>query len=197
MRKKQIFFGKVLFLFLLAFSSVSAMASDGNAQPRYRTPDVAPADRLALALDGVRNPGNMGTIVRLADWFGIDDIFCSEDSADLYNPKVVQATMGAILRVRVHYLPLADFLARTAAQGIPVYGTALDGDDIYDAPLDRAGVIVMGNEGRGISAECASTLTRRLLIPSYPADHRGSESLNVAMAAGIVCAEFRRRAARG
>ena len=77
------------------------------AQPRYRTPDVAPADRLALALDGVRNPGNMGTIVRLADWFGIDDIFCSEDSADLYNPKVVQATMGAILRVRVHYLPLA------------------------------------------------------------------------------------------
>ncbi len=139
----------------------------------------------------------MGTIVRLADWFGIDDIFCSEDSADLYNPKVVQATMGAILRVRVHYLPLADFLARTAAQGIPVYGTALDGDDIYDAPLDRAGVIVMGNEGRGISAECASTLTRRLLIPSYPADRRGSESLNVAMAAGIVCAEFRRRAARG
>ena len=96
------------------------------AQPRYRTPDVAPADRLALALDGVRNPGNMGTIVRLADWFGIDDIFCSEDSADLYNPKVVQATMGAILRVRVHYLPLADFLARTAAQGIPVYGTAYD-----------------------------------------------------------------------
>ena len=167
------------------------------AQPRYRTPDVAPADRLALALDGVRNPGNMGTIVRLADWFGIDDIFCSEDSADLYNPKVVQATMGAILRVRVHYLPLADFLARTAAQGIPVYGTALDGDDIYDAPLDRAGVIVMGNEGRGISAECDSTLTRRLLIPSYPADRRGSESLNVAMAAGIVCAEFRRRAARG
>ena len=109
----------------------------------------------------------------------------------------MQATLWAILRVRVHYLPLADFLARTAAQGIPVYGTALDGDDIYDAPLDRAGVIVMGNEGRGISAECASTLTRRLLIPSYPADRRGSESLNVAMAAGIVCAEFRRRAARG
>jgi len=166
-------------------------------QPRYRTPETAPADRLTIALDGVQNPGNMGTIIRLADWFGIDDIFCSEDSADLYNPKVVQATMGAILRVRVHYLPLADLLARTAARGIPVYGTALDGDDIYGAELDGTGVIVMGNEGRGISAECASTLTRRLLIPSYPAGRRGSESLNVAMAAGIVCAEFRRRAARG
>lgn len=173
-------------------------ASDSLAvveQPRYATPDTAPADRLTLALDGVQNPGNMGTIVRLADWFGIDDIFCSEDSADLYNPKVVQATMGAILRVRVHYLPLADFLARTAEQGIAVYGTVLDGDDIYRTPLGDSGVIVMGNEGRGISAECAETLTRRLSIPSYPADRRGSESLNVAMAAGIACSEFRRRTA--
>ncbi len=163
-------------------------------QPHRTAPDAAPADRLTLALDGVQNPGNMGTIVRLADWFGISDIFCSEDSADLYNPKVVQATMGAILRVRVHYLPLAGFLARTAAQGTPVFGTALDGDNIYDAPLADAGVIVMGNEGRGISPQCSQSLTRRLLIPSYPADRRGSESLNVAMATGIVCAEFRRRA---
>lgn len=163
-------------------------------QPRYLAPDAAPADRLTLALDGVQNPGNMGTIVRIADWFGIDDIFCSEDSADIYNPKVVQATMGAILRVRVHYLPLAGFLARTAGQGTPVYGTALDGENLYGTTLTSTGVIVMGNEGRGISPQCAQTLTRRLLIPSYPANRRGSESLNVAMAAGIVCAEFRRGA---
>lgn len=176
--------------------SMLKTASDALAvveQPRYPLPAAAPADRLTLALDGVQNPGNMGTIVRLADWFGIEDIFCSQDSADLYNPKVVQATMGAILRVRVHYLPLAPFLALSAEQGTPVYGTALDGESIYDAPLSPAGVIVMGNEGRGISEPCARTLTRRLLIPSYPAERRGSESLNVAMATGIVCAEFRRR----
>lgn len=166
------------------------------AQPRYRTPDVAPADRLALALDGVRNPGNMGTIVRLADWFGIDDIFCSEDSADLYNPKVVQATMGAILRVRVHYAELAPLLARAAGRGTPVYGTFLEGENIHTARIDgRRGIVVMGNEGRGVTGAVAHTVTHKLFIPPYPADRRSSESLNVAMATGIVCAEFRRRAA--
>jgi TrmH family RNA methyltransferase len=101
--------------------------------------------------------------------------------------------MGAILRVRVHYLPLADFLARTAAQGVPVYGTMLDGENIYDAELKAGGVIVMGNEGKGVSAECANSFTHKLLIPAYPPERQGSESLNVAMATGIVCAEFRRR----
>ena len=151
------------------------------------------SDRLSLALDGVQNPGNLGTIIRLADWFGISDIYCSADTADCYNPKVVQATMGAILRVKVHYLQLADFLKKTAANKTPVYGTMLDGVNIYQSELTPAGVIVMGNEGKGVSDECARSFTHRLLIPSYPPERQGSESLNVAMATGIVCSEFRRR----
>ncbi len=162
-------------------------------QPRHTVPAAAPANSLSIALDGVQNPGNLGTIIRLADWFGVEDIFCSTDTADCFNPKVVQATMGAILRVRVHYLPLAEFLARTAATGTPVYGTMLNGDNIYSSSLSHSGVIVMGNEGKGVSAACARSFTHRLLIPSYPAERQGSESLNVAMATGIVCAEFRRR----
>ena len=162
-------------------------------QPRHKTPSKAAANKLSLALDGVQNPGNLGTIIRLADWFGVEDIFCSEDTADCFNAKVVQATMGAILRVRVHYLPLAEFLRRTVESGVAVYGTMLDGDNIYDAELGAEGVIVMGNEGKGVSDECAATFTHKLLIPTYPAERQGSESLNVAMATGIVCAEFRRR----
>ncbi len=162
-------------------------------QPRHKTPVTASAKQLSLALDGVQNPGNLGTIIRLADWFGVQDIYCSEDTADCFNPKVVQATMGAILRVRVHYLPLADFLARSAQRGTPIFGTMLDGDNIYNAELASGGVIVMGNEGRGVSQKCARHFSHRLLIPTYPTDHIGSESLNVAMATGIVCAEFRRR----
>ena len=162
-------------------------------QPRYKTPTSASAERLALALDGVQNPGNLGTIIRLADWFGVEDIYCSPDTADCFNPKVIQATMGAILRVKIHYLPLADFLARTAQAGTPIYGTMLDGDNIYDAELSAGGVIVMGNEGKGVSDACIKSFSHRLLIPTYPADRQGSESLNVAMATGIVCAEFRRR----
>ena len=101
--------------------------------------------------------------------------------------------MGAILRVRVHYLPLAEFLRRTAASEVAVYGTMLDGDNIYDAELKQGGVVVMGNEGKGVSAACADSFTHKLLIPAYPPERQGSESLNVAMATGIICAEFRRR----
>ena len=162
-------------------------------QPRHKTPSTAPADKLSIALDGVQNPGNLGTIIRLADWFGVEDIFCSEDCADCFNPKVIQATMGAILRVRVHYLPLADFLARSAKEGTPVYGTMLDGDNIYSAELKPTGVIVMGNEGKGISHEIENLVTDKLFIPSYPLDRPTTESLNVAVATAITCAEFRRR----
>ena len=162
-------------------------------QPCHNTAKSAPATALSLALDGVQNPGNLGTIIRLADWFGVEDIYCSEDTADCFNPKVVQATMGAILRVRVHYLPLAEFLRRTAASEVAVYGTMLDGDNIYDAELKQGGVVVMGNEGKGVSAACADSFTHKLLIPAYPPERQGSESLNVAMATGIICAEFRRR----
>lgn len=161
--------------------------------PHYRL-DPAVAEReLVLALDQVQNPGNLGTIIRLADWFGIRHVVCSPDTADCFNPKVVQATMGAITRVEVHYADLEAFLAVAEA---PVYGTFLEGENLYDAPLTAAGVVVMGNEGRGISPGVERHLTRRLFIPPYPSDRRGSESLNVAIATAVVCGEFRRRAIR-
>ena len=165
--------------------------------PRYGLDMRSLAGRLTLALDDVQNPGNLGTIVRLADWFGIADIVCSEASADCFNPKVVQATMGAILRVRVHYTDLGAFLHDAGAAGLPVYGTFLEGENIYGTTLTEEGVVVMGNEGRGISQAAARAVTHKLFIPPYPADRRGSESLNVAMATGIVCSEFRRRAGMG
>ena len=162
-------------------------------QPRHRL-EIEPK-ALMLALDGVQNPGNLGTIIRLADWFGIKDIVCSKECADCYNPKVVQATMGAILRVRVHYVEeLAHLLRSAKGQGMPIYGTLLSGKNIYTSDIENSGIIVMGNEGRGVSDECCATLTHHLLIPPYPADSPTSESLNVAMATGIILAEFRRRA---
>ncbi|MBQ2392931.1 MAG: RNA methyltransferase [Alistipes sp.] len=164
-------------------------------QPHYPLPRPS-AERLMLALDEVQNPGNLGTIIRLADWFGIEEIICSKNSADCFNPKVVQATMGAILRVRVHYVDLPDFLRQAAEAGTPLYGTFLEGDNLYDAPITKGGIVVMGNEGRGVSEEVANLISHRLFIPPYPADSRTSESLNVAMATGIICAEFRRRAAK-
>lgn len=161
-------------------------------QPRYRI-DID-TNALILALDGVQNPGNLGTIIRLADWFGINDIICSKECADCYNPKVVQATMGAILRVRVHYIDdLAEFLLTAKSKGMPIYGTLLTGKNIYTTDIENRGIIVMGNEGRGVSTECQATLTHHLLIPPYPADSPTSESLNVAMATGIILSEFRRR----
>ena len=162
--------------------------------PHYRLDLPALRDRLVLALDDVQNPGNLGTIIRLADWFGIGEVVCSPATADCFNPKVVQATMGAILRVRVHYTPLAPFLREAAALGMPVYGTFLEGENLYGAELSPAGIVVMGNEGRGVTPDVAAAVTRKLLIPPYPADRRTTESLNVAMATGILCAEFRRRA---
>ena len=150
-----------------------------------------PTKNLVLALDRIQNPGNLGTIIRLADWFGISDIVCSEDTADCFNPKVVQATMGAILRVRVHYTNLAKWLS---SQGeAKIYGTFLEGENIYNAHLETSGVIVMGNEGQGISDEVAECVSHKLLIPPYPTDRCGSESLNVAVATAVICSEFRRR----
>ena len=162
--------------------------------PRYRLDPAQLAGRLTLALDEVQNPGNVGTIIRLADWFGISDILCSEGTADCFSPKVVQATMGAILRVRVHCTDLAAALAAAGAQGLPVCGTFLEGENLYDAGLPAAGIVVLGNEGRGISPAVEHAVQRKLFIPPWPPERHGSESLNVAMATGIVCAEFRRRA---
>ena len=148
--------------------------------------------QLCLALDDVQNPGNLGTIVRLADWFGIEHIFCSKGCADIYNPKTVQATMGGIARVQMHYVDLPEMLS-SLERGIPVYGTFLDGDNMYQKTLENRGLIVMGNEGKGVSQEVEALVSERLYIPNYPEGRETSESLNVAIATAIVCAEFRRR----
>ena len=162
---------------------------------RQRQDDIdltAPERELCLALDGVQDPGNIGTIIRIADWFGIKTIFCSIGTADIYNPKTVQATMGAIGRVKVHYTNLAEFISNLNGK-TNIYGTFLDGDSIYSHPLGDKGLIIMGNEGNGISDECAQHIDKRLLIPNYPAGCKTSESLNVSVATAIVCSEFRRR----
>lgn len=149
-------------------------------------------DTLSLALDGIQDPGNLGTIIRIADWFGIKDLYCSEDTADAYNPKVVQATMGSIAHVSVHYTGLAK-LIDSLSPDVPVYGTVLDGDDIYSAALSEGGLIVMGNEGNGISPDIRKRINRNILIPPYSREGMTAESLNVAIATAITCAEFRRR----
>ena len=147
---------------------------------------------LCLALDGVQDPGNVGTIVRIADWWGIEHVICSHDTADVFAPKTVQSTMGALGRVGVHYTDLPAWLDELPA-GTPVYGTLLDGDNLYDSELTPQGIIVMGNEGNGLSSAVRERVSRRLLIPSFPPDRPTSESLNVAVATAVTCAEFRRR----
>lgn len=150
---------------------------------------------LLVALDGVQDPGNLGTIIRTCDWFGIHDILCSRDTADCYNPKVVQATMGALSRVRVHYVDLPKELTLLRQTGLPLYGTLLEGENMYEPyaiPDKQRGVIIMGNEGNGISESIRKLITHPLLIPSYPINASTSESLNVSIATAIVLAEFRR-----
>ena len=147
---------------------------------------------LCLALDDVQDPGNLGTIIRLADWFGIEHIFCSPNTVDAYNPKTIQATMGGIARVKLHYTPLPAVIQSLG--DVPVYGTFLDGKNMYEQPLSAHGLIVMGNEGNGIGKEVERLINRKLYIPNYPADRETSESLNVAIATAVVCAEFRRQA---
>lgn len=161
--------------------------------PRYELAPDAATQNLVLALDNIQDPGNMGTILRLADWFGIRDIVCSGTTADCFNPKVVQATMGAIARIRVHYTFLPSWLKRAPAAGVPIYGTFLNGENIYSAALSHTGILIMGSEGKGISPEIERLVNRRLHIPPYPADNSAAESLNVAMATAIACSEFRRR----
>ena len=152
---------------------------------------------LFLALDTIRDPGNLGTILRIADWFGIDAVFASRDTVDVFNPKVVQATMGAIFRVRFHYADIPALTRIALEAGGHVYGTFLDGDNIYgktlDCGTDSPSVIVIGNESDGISPEVASMVSDRLFIPPYPAGDPGSESLNAAVATAITVSEFRRR----
>lgn len=158
--------------------------------PEHRFCTEQLKNELVLMLDGVQDPGNLGTIARIADWFGIRNIICSAETADIYNPKAVQATMGALARVKFHYTDLLQLLSQYDG---PVYGTFLDGENIYGQELSANGIIVMGNEGKGISQGVGEMINRRLYIPNYPIGTQTTESLNVAIATSIVCAEFRRR----
>ena len=161
--------------------------------PDYPPELVSPAGGLVLCIDGIQDPGNLGTMVRLAEWFGIPDIVCSPTSADIYSPKAVQATMGAIAGVRVHYLPLDDFLAEHLRQQIPVIGTFMDGENIYNTSLPLHGIIVAGSEGSGISRDLHPFISQRITIPDFSEGLKRSESLNVSVAMAIVLSEFKRR----
>lgn len=151
------------------------------------------SEELTLVLDDIQDPGNLGTIIRLADWFGIKSVICSHGTADAFSPKVIQATMGAIARINLSYFDIVDLTSRAKNQGMDVFGTFLDGDNIYTSKLQLKGLVVMGNEGNGISPEVAKHITKRITIPSFVAKGVTSESLNVAMATAIVCSEFKRR----
>ncbi len=152
---------------------------------------------LFLALDTIRDPGNLGTILRVADWFGVDAVFAAKDTVDVFNPKVVQATMGAVFRVKLHYVDLPALSEMFLADGGSIYGTFLDGENLYSKTLEtgqeKPAMIVIGNESEGISKVMGGLVTDRLYIPPYPAGDFGSESLNAAVATAITVAEFRRR----
>ena len=138
---------------------------------------------LILALDHIQDPGNLGTIIRLADWFGISEIICSKNTVDCYNPKVIQSTMGAIFRVQVSYVDLEQFLKNTT---YPIYGALLNGDNVFKTKFDRKGIILLGNEGNGISEELKKFITNQITIPKFGE----AESLNVAMAASIIVGSY-------
>ena len=187
-----------------AMARISSLSSPSPVLAVVRKPDSfslavpeIPEKGLYLALDGIRDPGNLGTILRIADWFGIDAVYASEDTVDLFNPKVVQATMGAIFRVRFHETGIPALCRAFRNAGAPVYGTFLDGEDLYRKELDpgveRPSLILVGNESNGISAPVAAEVTDRLYTPPYPPDDPGSESLNAAVATALTVAEFRRR----
>ncbi len=169
---------------------ISALATPNTCLAVFRMPKEKQitTSGLIVALDDVRDPGNLGTILRLCDWFGIHQLICSKETVDIYNPKVVQATMGSIARVNVSYVDLNDFLRTTS---LPIFGTFMNGDSIYKASLPQEGVIVMGNEANGISSELEKIIKNRLTIPRFGAIQK-TESLNVATATAIVLSEFRR-----
>lgn len=163
----------------------------------YQSPNdlslLNPETELRLALDFIQDPGNLGTILRIADWFGIKSLICSENTVDAFNPKVVQASMGAIFRTKVSYINLDDFLRSARQNQIPVYGTFLEGNNIYTEELTKNGIILLGNEGNGISDSAGKLVSHKLFIPDFSSDKNKPESLNVAIAAAICCSEFRRR----
>jgi TrmH family RNA methyltransferase len=162
-------------------------------QQKNNTPEINPENELCLALDFIQDPGNLGTILRIADWYGINQVICSENTVDVFNPKVVQASMGSIFRVKIGITELSGFIKNAVEKGIPVYGTFLEGKNIYQQTLTSNGIIVLGNEGNGISEPISRLVTKKLFIPCFSNHENKPESLNVAIAAAICCSEFRRR----
>lgn len=162
-------------------------------QPKNTIPEINLKKELCLALDFIQDPGNLGTILRIADWYGISRIVCSKNTVDVFNPKVVQASMGAIFRIKIEVKELSGFIKKAQETEIPVYGTFLEGKNIYGQTLSANGIIVLGNEGNGISAPIGQLITQKLLIPCFSTHKNKPESLNVAIAAAICCSEFRRR----
>jgi TrmH family RNA methyltransferase len=169
---------------------ISALTVPNNCLAVFQTPNPKPIIEkgLLIALDDIRDPGNFGTILRLCDWFGIEQVLCSKATVDLYNPKVIQATMGSVARVNINYLDLKPLLENTK---LPVFGTFIEGENIYKTDLPNDGIIVMGNEANGISSEIETMINRRLTIPRF-GNLQKTESLNVATATAIVLSEFRR-----
>ena len=163
-------------------------------QPNYSFDYSKILTELSIFLDDINDPGNLGTIIRIADWFGIKNIFCSQESVDVFNPKVVQSTMGAIYRVKVHYVDSKEFLTEISKkEDFKIYGTFLEGNNIYEEKLTTSGLIIMGSESHGISENVKPFVNTKLFIPNYPKDLKTSESLNISVATAIVCSEFRRR----
>ncbi len=169
---------------------ISFLTTPNTALAVFRIPDATQikTNHLIVALDDVRDPGNLGTIIRLCDWFGVVDLVCSTATVDCYNPKVVQATMGSITRVNVSYLNLENFLAESNTE---VYGAFMDGENVYKSELPSKGVLVLGNEANGISAAIEALVTKRISIPRF-GQLQATESLNVATATAILLSEFKR-----
>ncbi len=169
---------------------ISALSTPNSCLAVFKIPAEKPIIEtgLILALDSIRDPGNLGTILRLCDWFGITQIICSKQTVDVYNPKVVQSTMGSIARVNISYIDLEAFISKTK---LPVFGTFMDGVNIYQSTLPQGGIIIMGNEANGISAELEKLIKNRLTIPRF-GNLQKTESLNVATATAIILSEFRR-----
>ncbi|HUS87668.1 MAG TPA: RNA methyltransferase [Bacteroidales bacterium] len=181
---------------------VSRLTSPQNALALVRIPEHtydtgSLKSELSIALESVQDPGNLGTIIRIAAWYGIKNLFCSDDCVDIFNSKVIQSSMGAVLHVKTHYTDLADLLTMLRKSETAVYSASLNGESVYTTDLERGGIIIFGNESRGITTELKKFVNKELTIPSFGEPGAGIDSLNVAMSAAIICSEFRRRQVSG
>jgi TrmH family RNA methyltransferase len=187
---EDVLLGKKTLVHETDLKKISALATPNTCLALFKMPVIKKikGSGLILALDSIRDPGNLGTILRLCDWFGVEQIVCSKETVDIYNPKVVQATMGSIARVNVNYVDLNLFISESQ---LAVFGTFMDGANIYKTTLPQEGIIIMGNEANGISEELEKGIKNRLSIPRFGAIQK-TESLNVASATAIVLSEFKR-----